>query len=142
VAVAVFDADVLIAYLSKDDAHHVAAVEVVRRALAPGTRRLTSAVNYTELLIGPLRRAGAAGVAAVDDMLDDLGIEAIPVNRALAGRAAAVRVQSGLKLPDAYALATALAAREQRARDVRLESFDIKVLKVYAALESPSSENA
>jgi predicted nucleic acid-binding protein len=137
VAVAVFDADVLIAYLSRDDAHHLAGVEAVRRGLAPGTRRLISAVNYTEILIGPLLREGAAGVAAVDEMLADLGIETIPVDRALAGQAAAVRGQTGLKLPDAYALATALAAREQRVRDVRLESFDVKVVRAYAALESP-----
>ncbi len=139
-AVAVFDADVLIAYLSKDDTHHVAAVEVVRGALAPGTRRLISAVNYTEILIGPLRVAGAPGVAALDEMLDDLGIENVPVGRALAGHAARVRVETGLKLPDAYAVATALAAREQRGRDVRLESFDGEVVKAYATLESPPQE--
>ena len=132
-ALAVFDADVLIAYLNKDDAQHVAAVEAVRRALTPGTRRLISAVNYTEIVIGPLHRDGVAGVAAVDEMLDDLGIETAPVDRALAGQAAAVRVRTGLKLPDAYALATALA---QWSQEVRLESFDAKVVKAYAALTS------
>jgi predicted nucleic acid-binding protein len=120
VAVADFGADVLIAYLSRDDVHHGAAVEAVRRALAPGTRRLISGVTYAEILIGPLRCEGAAGVAAVDWMLDDLGIEAIPVDRALAGRTSVTRVQTGLELPDAYSLATALAARRRRARDVRL----------------------
>jgi hypothetical protein len=33
----------------------------MRKALEPGTRRMISAVNYTEVLIGPLRHAGAPG---------------------------------------------------------------------------------
>ena len=52
-AVVVFDADVLIAFLGRDDANHAKAVECMRRAIQPGTRRLVSAVNYTEVLIGP-----------------------------------------------------------------------------------------
>jgi predicted nucleic acid-binding protein len=36
VAVVVFDADVLIAYLGRDDANHSEAVERMRLALAPG----------------------------------------------------------------------------------------------------------
>jgi predicted nucleic acid-binding protein len=140
VAVAVFDADVLIAYLGKDDANHGEAVARMRRALEPGSRRLVSVVNYSEVLIGPLRRGGAGGAATVDSMLDDLGIETIPVDRAIAGQAAAVRVRTGLKLPDAYALATALAARDKPGREVRLESFDAKVVKAYAALAPPSPE--
>ena len=53
-AVVVFDADVLIAYLGREDVHHAEAVERMRQALEPDTRRLVSAVNYTEVLIGPL----------------------------------------------------------------------------------------
>jgi predicted nucleic acid-binding protein len=134
VVVVVFDADVLIAFLGKDDAHHVDAVGRVRQALEPGTRRLVSVVNYSEILIGPLRRGGAGEAATVDSMLDDLGIEIVPVDRAIACRAAEVRVQTGLKLPDAYALATALAGPDKAGRDVRLESFDVKVVRAYAAL--------
>src|SRR5207245_8207827 len=84
VAVAVFDADVLIAYLGKDDASHVEAVATMQRALEPGTRRLVSVVNYAEVLIGPLRHAGPAGAATVDEMLDDLGIQAVHVDGRLA----------------------------------------------------------
>ena len=137
-AVAVFDADVLIAYLSKDNANHAEAVARMRKAIEPGTRRLLAAVNYSEVLIGPLRRGDSGGAATVDAMLGDLGIEIVPVDRALGKQAAEVRAQTGLKLPDAFALATALAARQQRAADVRLESFDVKVLKAYAALGSGS----
>ena len=132
-AVAVFDADVLIAYLGKEDSNHLEAVAKMRRALEPGTRRLMSAVNYSEVLIGPLRRAGSTGAATVDAMLSDLGIEIIGVDLALARRAAAERVRTGLKLPDAFALATAIEADEQAGRDVRVESFDAKVVKAYDA---------
>ncbi|HZQ15605.1 MAG TPA: PIN domain-containing protein [Gaiellaceae bacterium] len=133
-AVAVFNADVLIAYLSRDDTNHAAAVERMRRALEPGTRRAISAVNYTEVLIGPLRRAGTAGADTVDAMLVRFGVETIQVDTVLARRAAAVRLRTRLKLPDAYALATALHAEKRGHGDVRLESFDEKVVKAYAAL--------
>lgn len=133
-AVAVFDADVLIAYLGREDANHAEAVERMRSALEPGTRRMISAVNYTEVLIGPLRHAGTAGADTVDAMLVRFGIETIPVDLPLARRAAAVRVRTRLKLPDVYALATAIHAEQRGHSDVRLESFDAKVVNAYAAL--------
>jgi predicted nucleic acid-binding protein len=134
VAVAVFDADVLIAYLGREDAHHDEAVERMRRALEPGTRRLVSAVTYSEVLIGPLRTAGSAGAGTVDAMFRRFGIETIQVDMALARRAAAVRARTRLKLPDAYALATAIHAEKRGDADVRLETFDAKVTKAYRAL--------
>jgi predicted nucleic acid-binding protein len=143
VAVVVFDADVLIAYLGRDDAHHDDAVERMRRALAPDTRRLVSAVNYSEVLIGPLQRAGRAGRAGaetVDAMLVRFSIETIQVDMALARRAAAVRARTGLKLPDAYALATAIHAEKRGWTDVRLESFDDRVIKAYRRLHPLSPE--
>jgi len=134
VAVVVFDADVLIAYLGGADANHAQAVAKMRQALEPGTRRLVSAVNYTEVLIGPLRSAGPAGAATVDAMLVRFGIETIQVDLMLARCAAAVRVRTGLKLPDAYALATAIHAETRGHGDVVLESFDTRVVKAYATL--------
>jgi predicted nucleic acid-binding protein len=134
VAVAVFDADVLIAYLGRDDTNHAAAVERMRHALETGTRRMISAVNYTEVLIGPLRHAGKAGADTVDAMLGRFGIETIQVDVALARRAAAVRVHTRLRLRDAYALATAIHAEKRGHDGVRLESFDERVMKAYAAL--------
>jgi predicted nucleic acid-binding protein len=142
VAVVVFDADVLIAYLGRDDAHHVAAVERMRHALESGTRRLVSAVNYTEVLIGPLQRAGAAGAETVDAMFARFGIETIQVDMALARRAAAVRARTRLKLPDAYALATAIHAEKRGNADVRLETFDEKVIRAYKALHPLSPDLA
>jgi predicted nucleic acid-binding protein len=140
VAVAVFDADVLIAYLGRDDANHTEAVERMRRALAPGTRRLISAVNYTEVLIGPLSKEGVPGAQIVDAMLTRFNIETIHVDMNLARRAAAVRARTRLKLPDAYALATAVHAEKRGHPDVRLETFDEKVIKAYAALHPFSAD--
>lgn len=133
-AVVVFDADVLIAYLGRDDANHAHAVERVRHALEPGTQRLVSAVNYTEVLIGPLLRAGTAGAETVDAMFVRFGIETVQVDMTLARRAAAVRARTRLKLPDAYALATAIHAEKRGHADVRLESFDERVLNGYKEL--------
>ena len=133
-AVVVFDADVLIAYLARDDTHHSHAVERIRRALEPGTRRLVSAVNYTEVLIGPLEAAGPAGADTVDAMFVQFGIETIQVNMDVARRAAAVRARTKLKLPDAFALATAIHAEKRGHGDVRLETFDKKVSRAFADL--------
>jgi predicted nucleic acid-binding protein len=134
VAVVVFDADVLIAYLGRDEPNHRKAVELVRAALQPGVRRLLSAVNYTEILVGPLRAGGHAAAETVDAMLVRFGIETIQVDMALAQRAASVRARTNLRLPDAYAVATAIHAEKRGWEDVRLESFDKKVAKAYASL--------
>jgi predicted nucleic acid-binding protein len=68
------------------------------------------------------------------------GIETIHVDMALARRAAAVRMRTRLKLPDAYAIATAIHAEKRGHGDVRLESFDTKVVKAYAALHPLTPE--
>jgi uncharacterized protein len=132
--VVVFDSDVLIGFLSGHDPHHHAAVERVRASLAPGTRRLLCAVNYAEILIGPIR----AGVhERVKTMLTQFGIETIQVDMALAERAAAVRARTNLKLPDAFALATVIHSEQRGAGNVQLATFDDKVIKAHAALHPP-----
>jgi len=110
----------------------------MRRALEPGTRRLVSAVSHTEVLIGALAAAGPSGAETVDAILVRFGIETVQVDMALSQRAAAVRVRTKLKLPDAYAIATAVHAEKRGHDAVRLESFDKKVIKAYEALR-PSS---
>lgn len=97
-------------------------------------------MNYAEVLIGPLSKAGVAGAETVDAMLVRLGIETVQVDMALARRAAAVRARSRLKLPDAYALATAIHAETHGRADVRLETFDEKVSKAYAAFHPLSPD--
>jgi len=140
VAVVVFDADVVIAYLGRDDAHHAEAVERVRTSLQPGVRRLLSAVNYSEVLVGPLRVAGREGAEIVDAMLVRFGIETIKVDMALAQRAAAVRARTNLKLPDAYAIATAIHAEKRGHGDARVESFDERVVNAFAELYPRAGE--
>ena len=135
-ALVVFDSDVLIAYLGRNDAQHEKAVERVRLALRPGTRRLVSAVNYAEVLIGPLRAADPTAAEKVDEMFVRFAIETVAVDMALAHRAASVRARTKLKLPDAFALATAIDAEVRWRDEVRLESFDEDVVKAHAALRS------
>jgi len=130
-AVVVFDSDVLIGFLNRQDAHHTAAVAVVRDAVKPGNRRLLCAVNYAEILIGPLRTGAQA---TVERMLTQLAIEVIQVDMALAQRAAAVRARTNLKLPDAFALATAVHAEHRGWKDVTIASFDSTVVKAYTDL--------
>ena len=122
--VVVFDSDVLIGFLSARDAHHADAVELVRSSFEPGTRRLLNAVNYSEISIGPLR---AGTQERVDAMLTKLGIEIVAVDSALAQRAAAVRADTGISLPDAYAVATADHAERRGWGEVRVASFDKRV---------------
>ena len=129
--VVVFDSDVLIGFLNSDDAHHDAAVKRMRAALAPGVRRLLCAVNYAEILIGPLR-AGRA--EHVKQMLVHFTIETVDVDGTLAETAASVRARTGLKLPDAFALATAVYAERRGWADVTLASFDEQVRKAHASL--------
>ena len=136
-AVVVFDTDVLIGFLDPGDAHHTDAVRLVRDALAPGTRRMLCAVNYSELLIGPIK-AGKEARDHVDHMLGHFAIEIVTVDGAFAKRAAAVRARTGLKLPDAYALATAIHAEHRGFSDVSLASFDEKVLRAHAELRPQS----
>lgn len=132
--VVVFDSDVLIGFLNVDDAHHKKAVEQVRASLVPGTRRLLCAVNYAEILIGPLR---AGRQERVKQMLMHFTIETVQVDGELAEQAAIVRARTGLKLPDAFALATVTHARRGGSTDVSLASFDTKVLKAHVALHAP-----
>ena len=129
----VFDADVLIAHLNADDSQHQAGVERVRRALDSRDRRLLSLVNYSEVLVGPAATLGSDGTARTKAALRVLGIETIPVDTAIAEKAAEVRARIKLKLPDAYAVATALSAARAD-DDVRLESFDKQVVRAFTAL--------
>ena len=129
--VVVFDSDVLIAFLNRDDAQHGESVQRVRASMTPGTRRLLCAVNYAEIMVGPVR-AGTHEI--VWQMLVQFNIEMITVDMALAERAAAVRARTNVKLPDAFALATAIHAEHRGWEDVELASFGAAVLKGHREL--------
>lgn len=129
--VVVFDSDVLIGFLNSDDVHHNDAIERVRASMVPGIRRLLCAVNYAEIMVGPVR---AGTHDRVEQMLVQFNIETITVDMALANRAAAVRARTNLKLPDAFALATAIHAKKRGWDDVQLASFDAAVLRAHREL--------
>jgi predicted nucleic acid-binding protein len=67
-------------------------------------------------------------------MLGRFSITIASVDMELAERAAGVRDRTGLKLPDAYALATVIHLEHRGRTDVQLATFDRKVLKAHAAL--------
>ncbi len=69
-------------------------------------------------------------------MLVQFTVEVIPGDTVLAKHAAAVRARTNLKLPDAYALATAIHAERRGWADVRLASFDEAVLRAHADLHT------
>ena len=129
--VTVFDSDVLIGFLNGADAHHAEAVKVMRAALDDAERWLC-AVNYSEILVGPIR---VHKQATVEAMLGHFGFTIVQVDRPLAERAATVRARTGLKLPDAYALATAIHGEQRGHDDVKLATFDTKVLAARRALQ-------
>lgn len=131
--VVVFDSDVLIGFMSPDDAHHAEAIEWMRDATRPQTERWISAVNYSELLIAPLREGKQEHVNA---MLTNFSITTATIDMAMAERAAAVRAQTNLKLPDAYAVATVIHLEHQGRTDVRLATFDRRVLNAHAELRA------
>lgn len=131
--VVVFDADVLIGFLGREDTHHAEAVRRVQKSLEHSAKRAVSVVTYSEILVGPLRALGEDGARIVDERLTRLSIETVAADEQLARQAAEVRAQTGLKLPDAYAIATAIDAGRD-GDDVSIESFDDRVVKAFARL--------
>ena len=104
-AIVVLDASVVIAFLDRADAHHVAAVEAVAQTRHDELVIPSSA--YAEILVDPWRR-GPDAVALVKRFLMDLSVRIEPLTAAIAERAAKLR--SGhryVRLPDALVLATA-----------------------------------
>jgi predicted nucleic acid-binding protein len=105
VALVVLDASVLIAFLDPDDALHDAAVEALREH--QHDELLIPLSAYAEILVAPDRR-GTEAVAEVEAFLADFGIRIEAMNAAIARSAAQLRSTSrGLRLPDAFVLATA-----------------------------------
>ena len=101
------DADIVIAFLDPGDDQHAAAVAQLRPRLAAGDELLVAATVYAETIVRPLQRGTDA---TVDQFLDSAGIAVIPIDRAIARRAAALRAEHpSLRLPDAMSLATAIA---------------------------------
>ena len=104
----VLDASVLIAHLEVTDAHHQRATEVL---LATAGELLgASPITLAEVLVGPARAGQLDRAAAA---IEDLQVEAVPLGADAPARLAALRAETGLRLPDCcvlYAAQTANAA--------------------------------
>ncbi len=108
------DASVAIGFLDPADAHHERAVASLRES--DRDELLIAAAVYSEMLVWPLAKGHAE---LVEEFVDGLRVEVVPLDRAIARSAAELRAEhSPLRLPDAVVLATA------RHRDAALLTFD------------------
>ena len=116
----VADASVLIAHLDRNDPHHERAVRLLSQVAE--WPLAASPITVAEVLVQPARvdRLGEARAA-----LSSLAVTEIPLAADAADRLAALRADTGLKLPDCCVL---LAARDAPAEAVI--SFDERLLGV------------
>ncbi|MFL5816644.1 MAG: type II toxin-antitoxin system VapC family toxin [Conexibacter sp.] len=120
-----FDADVLIGFFNRDDAHHAASRRLITGLEQSGDRLLIGASVYAEVIVGPLR-AGRAEI--VDAALAALGVEVVGIDRDVAREAARLRTRHvKLRLPDAMALAVA------RREGADFKTFDRRLARIAAA---------
>ena len=100
------DADIVIAFLDPGDDQHATAVAELRPRLAAGDELLAAATVYAESIVRPLQHGTDA---TVDEFFAAAGISIVPIDRAVARRAAVLRAEhQSLRLPDAMSLATAI----------------------------------
>jgi predicted nucleic acid-binding protein len=89
--------------------------------LDDGTRMLLSLVNYAEALVRPAAREDSLRSAV--DAIDALGLELVAPTTVVARDAARLR-NTGISLPDGFAVATAVV------RGSSLAAFDPRVRRV------------
>ena len=100
------DADIVIAFLDPGDDQHARAVAELRPRLAAGDELLAAATVYAESIVRPLQQGTDT---TIDEFFDAAGISIVPIDRAVARRAAVLRAKHrSLRLPDAISLATAI----------------------------------
>ena len=123
------DADIVIAFLDPGDDQHAAAVAQLRPRLAAGDELLIGATVYAETIVRPLQQGTDA---TVEQFLDSAAIAVVPIDRAIARGAAALRAEhASLRLPDAMSLATAIATGST------LLTLDKKLRRLARRLELP-----
>ncbi len=101
-ALIVLDSSVVIAHLDATDALNAAATKALDEYAEDDLRLPASA--YAECLVDPAAK-GALSVAR--DRIGALGLRLVPIDAAIAERAAVLRGDRSLRLPDALVLATA-----------------------------------
>ena len=137
----VLDADVLIAMLNRDDPQHRKARRRILDALTEYSARAVSAMTLAEIMVGPIAR-GDAEAADARRFIEGLRAEVVPLDGDRARHLAAVRARTGLKMPDACVLATALELRGRQPDPVSIASFDRKLLAAWRSLSRASRLSA
>jgi predicted nucleic acid-binding protein len=113
--ITILDAGVIIAAMDATDPHHTRAIQFLRTT--SDTLRVHP-LNLAEALVGQVRRErGAQALAAIQAT----GIDALPADTVDALALATVRADTGLKMPDAVALASAMTL------DARLATTDARL---------------
>lgn len=98
----VLDASVLVAHLERHDAHHALATE---QLLAVAEQEFgASSITLAEVLVAPAR---SNRLTAAQTALRTLPVEELPLPADAAARLAALRADTGLKLPDCCVLLAA-----------------------------------
>jgi predicted nucleic acid-binding protein len=115
VGLALLDSSTVIGYLDAEDLLHAEASAAIEVAMRSGTGLAISAVTWAELLHGAF--VGYRDEAAVREFAVDFGVEVLPIDAAVAERAADLQASYAgpgrrsesrrLKTPDALILATA-----------------------------------
>jgi predicted nucleic acid-binding protein len=103
VGLAVLDSSVVIAAIDDQDPHHDRAVEAIR-AIREQHELAVPAVAYAEVLVGAFGH-GEHAVAIVETFV--LGAPVRELSSAMARRAASIRAEHGLPLPDAMIVGAA-----------------------------------
>jgi predicted nucleic acid-binding protein len=115
--VIVLDASVLIAHLDSTDLHHAEAERLLEES--GGTSLAASAITLAETLVFPARNGR---LKDAESALRRLGVEELAIDTDAAPRLAALRAETGLKMPDCCVLLAALD------REATLASFDSSLL--------------
>jgi predicted nucleic acid-binding protein len=116
VGTVLLDSSAIVGFLQPDDALHAAANAEIGKTVRAGDYLAISAVTWTEILTGAA--LGHREEATVRGFVADFGVEILPVDRAVAERAAQIRGRhvervaggrrrSTVAPPDALILATA-----------------------------------
>jgi predicted nucleic acid-binding protein len=125
--VIVLDASVLIGFIFDRDAHHQAALALLREAADDSFG--VSPVTLAEVLVAPTR---LGRLKAAERMLLEIGVTESPLPRDAAVQLAELRVESGLKMPDCCVLLAAITSHGAVA------TFDSRLANVAITRQIPT----
>jgi predicted nucleic acid-binding protein len=107
-AILALDASATLAYLGGNEVASPAATWVFDAAIATGRNpAILSSVTAAEILVRPFR-AGAESVGVVEGFLRFFGLRIVEATYSIAREAARIRAATGLSMPDAIVIGTAM----------------------------------